>query len=76
MGKCLGIWIVPSSFSAWQRPPCVIGGCLRATMVVGAVRIPAGEAEDLIGAERRPNIRKNSSIFRYWVEVQILHIGL
>ncbi len=50
--------MLPSPFLARQRPRCLIDGCLRATVGVGA-------AADLIGAERRPNLRNKSSIFRY-----------
>ena len=53
--------MLPSPFLARQRPRCLIDRCLRAT--VGAAEIEA--AEDLVVAERRPNIRNKSSIFRY-----------
>ncbi len=56
LGRCFGIWVLPSPFLARQRPQCLIGGCLGAT--AGAV----GAAV----AERRPNMRNKSSIFRYW----------
>ena len=60
--RCFGRWfgglVLPSPFLAWQRPRCLIGGCFEAVGVVGAA-----VAEDR--AERRPNMRNKSSIFRY-----------
>ena len=57
--RCLAAWVLPSPFLAWQRPRCLIGGCFEATGVVGTI----GTVEDR--AERRPNMRNKSSIFRY-----------
>ncbi len=67
--RCLAAWVLPSPFLAWQRPQCLIGGCVEAAGVVGVLRTPTDQAD--IGAvedraERRPNMRNKSSIFRYW----------
>ena len=51
----LGVLVLLSPFLARRRPRCLIDGCLRAT--VGAAEVEA--------AERRPNMRNKSSIFRY-----------
>ena len=59
--RCLAAWLLLSPFSAWQRPRCLIGGCFEAAGVVGAAEV--GMVEDR--AERRPNMRNKSSIFRY-----------
>ena len=56
--RCLGDLILPSPFLDRRRPRCLIGGCLGATVGVAVDR-----AEDR--AERGPNIRNKSSIFRY-----------
>ena len=63
--RCLGGLVLPSPFLAWQRPRCLIG-CFEAT--AGAVGTPTDRAD--VGAvedraERRPNMRHKSSIFRY-----------
>ena len=54
----LGVLVLPSPFFARQRPRCLINGCLGATRAVGA-------AEDLVVAEHHPDMRNESSIFRY-----------
>ena len=50
--RCLAAWVLSSPFLARQRPRCLIG-CFEAAGVVGTAV-----------AERRPNLRNKSSIFR------------
>ena len=60
--------MLPSPFLAWQRPRCLINGCVETAGVVGALGTPTDRADVEVvedRAERRLNMRNKSSIFRY-----------